>query len=83
MEISDINGTWVTADCEPVTIEFAWQQLDCQPQISEADCHCSNELAARLIGLLFTDSSEDETESDILAGLQLVFGAAGTCLRAI
>ena len=78
MEISDINGTWVTADCEPVTIGFAWQQLDRKPKVSEADCYCSHELAARLIGLLFTDSSEDTTESDELAGPQIAFGSACT-----
>jgi hypothetical protein len=76
MEISVINGTWITADCEPVAIEFAWQQLDRKPEISEADCHCSHELAARLIGLLFTDSSEDPNETDVLAGSQLDFGSA-------
>jgi hypothetical protein len=77
MEISDINGTWVSSDCEPVAIEFAWQQLDRKPKISEADCHCSHELAARLIRLLFTDTSAETTESDVLAGSQIAFGAAG------
>ena len=67
MEISNINGTWVSPDCEPVAIEFAWQ-LDRKPKISEADCHCSPELAARLIRLLFTDSDADTTESDVLVG---------------
>ena len=75
MEISNINGTWVSEDCEPVAIEFAWQQLDRKPKISEADCHCSPELAARLIRLLFTDSNADTTESDILAGSQIAFGS--------
>ena len=76
MEISNINGTWVTADCEPVAIEFAWQQLDRKPKVSEADCHCSPELAARLIRLLFTDSNADTTESDMLVGSQMPFGSA-------
>src|ERR1035438_9006225 len=68
MEISNINGTWVTADCESVAIEFAWQRLDRKPKISEADCHCSPELAARLIRLLFTDSSAETTESGVPLG---------------
>jgi hypothetical protein len=76
MEISNINGTWVSADCEPVAIEFAWRQLDRKPKISEADCHCSPELAARLIRLLFTDSSADTTESDVLVGSEIPFGSA-------
>jgi len=81
MEISDINGTWVSEDCEPVVIDFAWQRLNRKPKINEADCYCSHELAARLIHLLFTDSSEDTTESDVLAGSQIAvrssIGAAG------
>jgi len=76
MEISNINGTWVSADCEPVAIEFAWQQLDRKPKISEADCLCSPELAPRLIRLLFTDSSDDATQSGVLAGSQTAFGSA-------
>src|SRR5580698_7921009 len=61
-EFSNISGVWVSADCEPVTIEFAWQRLNPKPAISEADCHCSHELAARLIRLLYTDSNEDRAE---------------------
>jgi hypothetical protein len=60
MEFSDIDGTWRSADCEPVLIEFAWQKLDRKPAIAEADCCCSSELAASLIQSLFADSSEDE-----------------------
>ena len=77
MEISNINETWVSADCEPVAIEFAWQRIDRRPKISEADCQCSPELAARLIRLLFIDSNADTTESDVLVGSQIPFGSAG------
>src|ERR1022692_1582403 len=76
MEISNINEPGVSAVCEPVAIEFAWQRLDRKSKISEADCHCSPELAARLIRLLFTDSSADTTESDVLVGSQIPFGSA-------
>jgi hypothetical protein len=88
MEISDINGAWVSADCEPVTIEFSWPQLDRKPKISETDCYCSHELAARLIGLLFADGSEDRMESDGRAVSQMAFGSpcggaqAGTLIAA-
>jgi hypothetical protein len=60
MEFTNIRGTWVSADCEPVTIQFAWELCDRKPAITEADCCCSPELAARLLHLLFSDSSEDE-----------------------
>lgn len=62
MEVSDVNGTWVSTDCEPVSIEFAWQRHDRKKTISVDDCCCSHELAARLIHLLFTGSNEDEVE---------------------
>ncbi len=58
MEFREIRGSWVSADCEPVTIEFAWQRRERKPTVTEADCHCSHDLAARLIGLLFTDSAD-------------------------
>jgi hypothetical protein len=74
MEISEIDGTWVSPDCEPVTIESAWQRINRQPKISEADCYCSHELAARLVRLLFADSSEDKIELRAPACPQSAFG---------
>ena len=57
-EFTQINGTWVSEDCEAVQIEF------CQPgrtnrEYKEEDFACSQELAARLIHLLL-HSEEDE-----------------------
>ena len=59
VEVTEINGTWVSEDCEPVQIEFAWELRGRLPEPTEADFVCSEELAARLLRLLFTDSSED------------------------
>jgi hypothetical protein len=68
MEFLNIRGTWVSADCEPVSIEFAWHCDDREPVVSETDCVCSPELADRLRQLLFTGSSEDAaTESRCIA----------------
>lgn len=64
-EFSNINGTWVSDDCEPVLIEFAWQRHDRKEAVREAECCCSRELAARLIHLLFTDSREDGIAVDV------------------
>jgi hypothetical protein len=58
MEFSDIDGVWVAANREPVLIEFAWQRRHPKPAVFEADCCCSDELAARLIHSLFTDSED-------------------------
>jgi hypothetical protein len=58
LELKQINGTWVSDECEPVTVEFAWtrqQQLDA---LREEDCICSPELAARLLHLLFSGENE-------------------------
>jgi hypothetical protein len=62
-DASEINGTWESADCGPVLIEFVWQRHDRKPAASETDCCCSSELAARLIDSLFT-GSEGRIEGD-------------------
>ena len=56
-----LNGAWVSEDCEPVLIEFEWQRRGRQPEISEADCVCSGELASRLIRLLLSGEEEEQT----------------------
>lgn len=48
-----VSGVWVSEDCEPVRVEFAWQTAK-HVDVSEADCLCSRELAARLIQLLLS-----------------------------
>ena len=58
MEFTNVNGTWVSEDCEPVQIEFEWQRRGRQPEVSEADCICSEELASRLIHLLLSGEEE-------------------------
>jgi hypothetical protein len=52
-----VNGTWVTDDCEPVQVEFAWESPR-RPEVTEADCICPPELALRLVRLLYTTSEE-------------------------
>ena len=58
-EFTNIAGAWVSEDCDLVAIEFAWQRLDRKATVSEADCCCSHELAAKLIHLLLTDSKDN------------------------
>jgi hypothetical protein len=57
VEFFDINGIWVTEHCEPVEVEFAWMRHADVAEITETDCICPPELAARLLHLLF--SGED------------------------
>jgi hypothetical protein len=50
------SGTWVSDDCEPVRLEFAWQRRLHTEEVSEDDCICSQDLASRLRQLLLSDS---------------------------
>jgi hypothetical protein len=61
-ELSNIRGTWVSDECEPVSIQFAWQRNENKLAPSEDDFFCSHELAARLIHLLFTGDAEQTIE---------------------
>lgn len=59
LEITDVHGTWVTEDCEPIRVEFAWQKKTKEQILTEADCICSQDLAARLLHLLWSADEED------------------------
>ena len=58
LELTDVRGTWVTEDCEPVRVQFAWEGKTREQVISEADCICSHDLAARLLHLLWNAGEE-------------------------
>ena len=57
------NGTSISEELEPVQISFAWQRALPKPKVplSESDCICSKELAARLIHLLANGGEESES----------------------
>lgn len=63
---SDINGTWVSEDCEPVRIDFEWQRHTREQTVAEADCVCPKELASRLMYLLFSGNDEDGIKAKAL-----------------
>ena len=58
LELQRINGTWITDECEPVQVESAWTRQSLLDTISEDDCICSPELAAKLLHLLFAGENE-------------------------
>ena len=60
-EFREINGRWVSEDCEPVEMEFAWTRRADAPVVTVDDCICSQELAARLLDMLFSGESDPET----------------------
>lgn len=56
LELRRVGATWVAEDCEVI--------IDDSPRrayapVSEEDCICPPDLAARLLDLLYTDSAED------------------------
>lgn len=63
LRLSDINGTWITEDCEPVYVEFAWRQREDTAAVMLDDCVCSKELAAKLLHMLFSGESDAEAEA--------------------
>ncbi len=67
MELTDIRGTWVTEDCEPVRVEFAWQGKTREQVLTEADCICSHDLAARLLHLLWNADEEEPNHASAKA----------------
>jgi hypothetical protein len=60
-EFINAHGTWISEDCEPVTMEHD-RLGSAAAALSEDDFICPQALAARLIDLLSTDSSEDDWE---------------------
>lgn len=67
--LTHIHGTWISEDCEPVVVEFAWQSQRSPGNPSEADCVCSKALAARLIGMLWGGSAQDDSAADMVYAL--------------
>jgi hypothetical protein len=59
-ELTQINGTWVTENCEPVQVEFGWTP-GAPPVVTLNECICSHELAGRLLHMLFSGESDPET----------------------
>jgi len=75
IELTDIHGAWVSEDCEPVRVEFAWQKKSQAEILSEADCVCSQDLAARLIHLLWAGSDEKELLAETPLSVRALFPA--------
>jgi hypothetical protein len=53
-----VNDVWVSDECEPVRVDFAWERHEAAVEVREEDCLCSHELAAHLIHLLYTGNEE-------------------------
>jgi hypothetical protein len=77
VELNEVNGTWVTEDCEPVQVSFAWQRTVEAP-VTEEDCICSPDLAAKLVRMLISpgESEEESTQRTAMAAPAIGAGAA-------
>jgi hypothetical protein len=60
LELRRVGATWVAEDGEVVIDGNSRRLSGC---ITEEDCICPPDLAARLLDLLYTDSSEDVEEA--------------------
>ena len=64
LELTNVHGAWVSEECEPVQVEFAWQGKSRERILTEAECVCPHDLAARLIHLLWSGSDADEPKAE-------------------
>jgi len=58
------HGNWISEDCEPVVVEFAWQRRWSPSTPTEADCTCSKALSARLIAMLSGGFTQEDAVAD-------------------
>jgi hypothetical protein len=74
-ELTEVSGAWVTDDCEPVQVRFAYQKPSPVPT-SEEDYICSPELAAKLMHLLRSaDESEESSQTPAMTKQELAVAA--------
>ncbi len=71
-EFTERDGTWIAENCEPVVIEFAWQHWPGARRVTEDECICPEELASRLIRLLF--SGEPATDPEMCYPIHPIVG---------
>ena len=61
-----IQGTWISEELEPVTVEFEWQRRVASPAWSEDEYVCPKKLANRLISMLLGSDEPDQADADRL-----------------
>jgi len=53
-----VNDVWVSDECEPVQVDFAWTRRNGDANVTVDDCICTRDLAAHLIHLLYAGDEE-------------------------
>lgn len=66
LAFSRVRDRWVSDEIDPVAIDFELQQRPARPVLSEEDCVCSKDLAARLIQTFFAGSDLQSCTPPIL-----------------
>src|ERR1035437_10709497 len=72
-----IHGIWISEECEPVAVEFAWQRHGAVDVLDEVDCICPKKLASGLISMLLAGEGAD----DLLGDSLYVLSAEGSRVR--
>jgi hypothetical protein len=55
----EIDGAWFAEDGQPVEIEYAWMRRKSQSIPVAEECVCSQEMASRLVRLLFAGDTRE------------------------
>jgi hypothetical protein len=71
LELNRIAGMWVTEDCEPVQVDFAWSRFQSSTSVNEADCICPRELAAHLIHQLYSGEETPAANATPVSRMEL------------
>ncbi len=59
LDLTNIHGTWVTDECEPVIMETGTSSFKTVVEYSDEEFICPQPLADHLISLLIVDSMEE------------------------
>jgi hypothetical protein len=69
LAFTQLHGNWFSDKAEPVTIEFQWQRRRASTVPTVADCICPEELAAKLIHMLYAGGEPEEVNSHATSAL--------------
>lgn len=61
-----IHGAWLSEECEPLAVEFAWGSDGAAQIPGEVDCLCPWKLASRMISMLQAGARKDDLLDDAL-----------------
>ena len=76
LDLKRIDGVWVTEDCDPVEVDFAWDRgASAETVVTEVDCICPAELATRLVDMFLHPRRDDVPTETELPGRRVAVAA--------